>query len=483
MLAFLLGIIGWLGSHEVLAEKVDVTHSFSDTVIVGLDTADLRLLTVNRIIIIGNKITRDQIILRELNLKPGDVILANRLESVLKLDRNKIYNLRLFNTVKIQLLQLSDTNIDLLIEVSERWYTFPVPIFEISDRNFNEWWQNYNHDFKRVNYGLRLYQYNFRGRNETLRLTAQFGFTRKFQLSYRIPYIDKKQKQGLIFDFDYGEPKNLSYFTQNHKYLFLESRQTLKKSLGTSITYTYRKSFYVTHSLRAEFQDTHVADTIAKLNPNYFRHGSTRQRFGTISYSFNSDHRDVQAYPLHGYQFTGYLEKTGLGFGHVNQVISNVTFAYHTEVGKNLFLANFSAVLLSSPNTQPYNFYTALGHQKQFIRGYEVYIIEGPKFFLNKTTLKKRIFSNAWHLKSMPIDQFKYFPLSVYLKGYLDLGYVENYPLYQETKINAQFSNRLLGGTGAGIDLVVMYDTIIRLEYTFTRERTHGFFFHLKKEF
>jgi hypothetical protein len=46
----------------------------------------------------------------------------------------------------------------LLVDVNERWYTFPVPIFELSDRNFNEWWQNYNHDFRRVNYGLRLYQ-------------------------------------------------------------------------------------------------------------------------------------------------------------------------------------------------------------------------------------------------------------------------------------------------------------------------------------
>jgi len=38
-------------------------------------------------------------------------------------------------------------------------------------------YQKLRHDFSRVNYGMRLLQQNFRGRNETLRLTAQFGFT------------------------------------------------------------------------------------------------------------------------------------------------------------------------------------------------------------------------------------------------------------------------------------------------------------------
>jgi len=484
MLAILLGIIGWLGGVERSAEKVALHFDSPDTVIVGLDSTDARILTLNRVLIIGNKVTRDQIITRELSLKPGDTITAKRLQHVLTRDRNKIYNLRLFNTVTIRLLQLSGRDIDLLVEVTERWYTFPVPIFELSDRNFNEWWQNYNHDFGRINYGIRLYQYNFRGRNETLRFTAQFGFTRQFQLLYRIPYIDKKQKQGLIFDFDYGEPKNVAYFTENHKYVFLEARQTLKKSIGAGITYTYRKSFYSTHAIRAEYNNSEVEDTVAMLNSNYYRNGKTKQQYASISYSFNSDHRDIQAYPLHGYQFTGYIEKTGLGFGgDVNQVVSNLTFAYHTEVARNLFLSNFSSGLISSPSTQPYNFYTALGHQKQFIRGYEIYVIEGPKFVLNKTTLKKRIFSHAWNLESMPLNQFKHFPLSIYLKGYLDIGYVQNYPHYEEIKINNTLSNRFLAGTGAGIDLVILYDNVVRLEYTFTREQTHGFFFHLKKEF
>ena len=479
-----------LGFFIFIVSLFATTHGFAlklsagDTVIVGLDTTDQRVLTLNRVLIIGNKITRDQIILRELTMKPGDTITAKHLQATLQRDRNKIYNLRLFNTVSIRLLQLSNTTIDFLIEVEERWYTFPIPIFELSDRNFNEWWQNYHHDFSRVNYGLRLYQYNFRGRNETLRLTAQFGFTRKFDLTYRIPYIDKKQKQGLSFSFDYSEPKNLAYFTEDHKLLYLEGRKTLKKTIGGSLSYTYRKSFYSTHAFNLEYEKSSVADTIAFRNPNFYFNGETHQRIASISYSFNSDHRDVQAYPLNGHRLTAFVEKTFGMFGsNVNQLAANVTYSFYKEIANKLYLSNFSSLLLSGPNNQPYSLYSALGYRQQFIRGYEIYVIEGPNFFMNKTTLKRRVFSRAWHLDFMPISQFRYLPIAIYLKGYLDAGYVQNYHRYEEEKINTRLSDKMLAGTGLGVDIVMLYDNVLRVEYTFNREGVSGFFFNIKKEF
>ena len=112
-----------------------------------------------------------------------------------------------------------------------------------------------------------------------------------------------------------------------------------------------------------------------------------------------------------------------------------------------------------------------------------MYVIEGPIFLLNKTTFRKKIFSRTWNLEQMPIEQFRYFPLTIYLKSYVDLGYVENYPYYQENGFNTRLSNRLLADAGGGLDIVTAYDAVLRLEYTFTREKTHGFFFHMKKEF
>jgi len=482
---FKLGIPILLVSLLFLGGRTDAQKMARAPIVpIKQDTLPNRIVSIGRIIIIGNKITREQIISRELSLKPGDTISTRRLDRVLLQDQRKIYNLRLFNTVTIRWLELNIDQVDLLIEVDERWYTFPVPIFELSDRNFNEWWQNYNHDLKRVNYGLRLYQYNFRGRNETLRLTAQFGYTRKFELSYRIPYIDRKQKHGLFFDFNYGEPKNLAYYTEDHKLKFLEERKTLKLTRGFGVSYTFRRSFYETHSLSFNYQNNHVDDTIAYLNPNFYKAGAVRQQYSSITYSFNSEHRDVIAYPLKGYQVTAFAQRTGLIIdSDVQQWELNLTYSKYSDLGSNFYLSNFTSVYLSSPKDQPYSFFSALGYRKLLVKGYEVYVIEGPNFLLNKTTLRKKIFSRTWQLDGMPIEQFRHLPIALYLKGYFDAGYVENYPYYENIPLNNRLSNRLLIGTGGGMDIVTAYDAVLRLEYTFTREKTHGFFFHLKKEF
>jgi outer membrane protein assembly factor BamA len=443
-----------------------------------------RLLTINRVLIIGNKRTRDQIISRELTLKPGDTIRADKLHEALLWDKRKIYNLRLFNVVNIRSLEMSPHSIDLLVDVDERWYTWPAPIFELSDRNFNEWWQTYNHDFSRINYGIKLDQYNVRGRNETLRLVAQFGFTQRFDLSYTIPYIDKKQKQGISFGVEYGNPKNIAYYTKDHNFVFANTGEPLRTYKGASISYTYRKSFFETHSISLSYKNAQVRDTVVELNPTYYSSASNQQEYGSISYSFRAEHRDVVMYPLRGYQITGSVQKNGLGFeGDVNQWILNIALAKHYDLRKGFYLSNFSSVFLSDPTVQPYTLYGRLGYQNQVLRGYETYVVEGPKFFINKTTFKKKILSRAVRWESMPLEQFRYLPLSIYLKSFIDLGYVENYNFYQEKNINTRLSNKLLAGYGTGIDIIFPYDLVFRLEYAFTIQGTQGFFFNLKKEF
>ncbi len=444
----------------------------------------LQLLKVGRILIAGNTVTKDRIILRELSLTTGDTLSRSRLEQVLTENRNRLYNLRLFNRVTLEPLELSPGTIDLLVEVQERWYTYPVPLFELSDRNFNDWWQNYRHDLSRVNYGLRLFQYNFRGRNETLRLTARFGFSRRFDLYYHIPNLTRDQKHGLLFKMEYGEPSNLAYRTEDHVLTFLKGRQPLRNSNGASVTYTYRKSFYQTHHLELSWDDHRISDTIRALNPEYLSFGRSGQRASTISYRFVAEHRDVIAYPLHGYHFSAGVQRTGLLPSDQASMTSLwFNYATHHEPASDLYLSMFSSVSATFPADQPYVLYNGIGYRKQFLRGYEIYVIEGPVYTLNKATLKKRIFHRDYVLQGAPLEQMRYFPLSVYLKTYADLGYVQNYPGYQRAGINDRLTGRLLAGAGLGLDIVTYYDSVIRFEYSVTSQKTSGFFFHVRKEF
>lgn len=443
-----------------------------------------RYVQVNEIILAGNKRTRNSIILRELTVKPGDYIQSGYLPEVLEKDKRKLFNLHLFHTVQIYQLDAGENTINLLVEVDERWFTFPVPIFRLSDRNFNEWWENYNHDFSRVNYGLKLYQYNLWGRNHTMTFTSQFGFQKRFDLVYRIPYINKKQKQGLVFEMDYIEAKNVADSTIDHKLDFFKYDRVLRRTRGIGLTYTYRKNFYNYHRLKYEFRQTNIADTLHELNPNYLGGERTRQRYDAVTYEFISDHRDVVAYPLRGYLFTLHVQRFGVGLNNdLNKTEGYLSFAVFREVGKNFFLSNLSFAYLSSPDKLPYLNYSAMGYDKIFVRGYEVYVIEGPQFFLNKTTFKKRIFSRNWDLDFWKKDQFNYFPLAIYLKAYADAGYVNNFSAYENRGINSTLTNKFIGGAGFGLDVATAYDVVVRFEYTFTSQNTNGFFLHIKKEF
>lgn len=433
-------------------------------------------------LIIGNKVTRDKIILRELTLKTGDTVRVNTLARIVEQDQIKLMNTRLFNTVSIRALDYENGIVDLLVEVSERWYTFPIPILELADRNINDWWQNYNHDLSRINYGLRLYKYNFRGRNETLLLNAKFGFTNILRLNYRVPNLDRKQKHGLGFQVDYIERKNVAYRTVDNILDFASAEKNFKISKGAGISYTYRNSFYHYHGFSVDFSESKINDSLTSLNSEYFGEPSMqRQRYTSIAYQYAYEHRDFVTYPLRGSFFTVSLRQFGvLPDDDLTKTEFDMTYSKYIDLGRNFFISNNTGNLISSSRGVPYSNYSALGYNREFIRGYELYLIEGPQHIYNKTTLKKRVYSNVFNLGWMRWEQFQKIPLSIYLKTYADFGYVWNYAGYTN---GTRLTDKLLTGLGFGADFVSSHDATMRLEYSFNTEGENGFFFHLKKEF
>lgn len=435
---------------------------------------------INQILLTGNHRTRDNIITRELTLKPGDHVASNKLDDILQEDTKKLLNTRLFNTVEIKPVTLDSSKVDLLIKVDERWYTFPIPIFELSDRNFNEWWQNYDHDIRRVNYGLRLYQYNMSGRNDKLRLTAQFGYTHRFELSYSIPYIDKAQKHGLTFDLEYAESKNLASQTIDHKLDYLETHHLLRTTGLAGVAYTIRKSFYDYHNFGFEYRTVEVSDTIQEINPNYLGEGNKRLQYSSLYYEFISDHRDFVGYPLSGQYFYVHAQQYGLTPNEVNKSEVYTGIAKFAGLGGGFYLSNFSFLYWSRQENIPYYMYGAMGYHQIFMRGFERYVIEGPRYFMNKFTIKKLVFSHTYHWEAWPIEQFRHIPLSIYFKCYGDFGYVENYPNYN---LNTRLTNKLIGSTGIGVDIAGSYDFVVRVEYSLNSVGERGIFLHIRKEF
>ena len=463
----------------------NLAFSQDEPYIINGDSANLdpqKKLSIDKIFIVGNRKTKEQIILRELDFHEGSRIKLSDLEERIEKDKQKLMNTRLFMSVDFDLIDLPDDKADVIIRVTERWYFFPIPIFELADRNFKDWWVNHKHDLRRIEYGLKLYQYNVRGRNETLNLIAQFGYTKRFELAYSFPYIDKNQKWGLNVFAGYAANRNMAYKTEDHLRIFLDEDSRLRERIRTGISSTYRKSFYNFHTFGINYRYSHVKDTILQLNPDYFPENSTEQRYIELEYIFVRDLRDVTQYPLNGYYFLGSIEKKGLGiFNDVDKFEITALYNKYWDLGKKFYLAGNIGGILSYPEPQPYNLMTSVGYRPFTLRGYELYVIEGQHFINSQWTLKRLLVKGNPKLETFyRADQLSEFPFAIYLKTYFDLGFVHNYMNYVE---NSSFTDELIYGGGIGIDVVTFYDIVLRFEYSINKAGEIGPVFGVRSNF
>ena len=433
--------------------------------------------------IVGNRRTKAKIILRELDIRQNTVLYKARLDSILERNRNNVFNTNLFITVELWVEPLSEDNpsVTLFVGLRERWYTFPVPLFELSDRNFNEWWNERGRDLSRVNYGLRFVQRNVRGRNETLEFLAQSGFRNVFSLNYTIPYIDKKQKLGMRVGASYTQNKSAPFQTLNHKLDFFESSNVLIEEYEYGISFNWRKFLYTTHNFEMKYFQNLIKDTVALVNPTFFLNGRTSQRYLSLIYSFRKDLRDITAYPLRGY-FLGILaEKEGLGvFDDLNIFKLTTTYALFKELSRNWFFETAAVGRLSILERQPYFNAQGLGYDDEFLRGFELYVIDGQEFLLSKNTIRWRLLDKVAYARFIPIEQFRTIPTSVYFTIYGDLGYVRDRFFIDNSN---RFANRLIYGVGIGLDVFTYYNTVIKFNYSLNSAGETGFFLNFKGDF
>lgn len=431
------------------------------------------VLVVKHIAIQGNKLTKNAIILREMDIAPGDTLLAASIEATLQRNRNQIYNSRLFNDVTIQITAQQEQLIDLTVAVEERWYILPAPIFELADRNFNEWWVTHKRSLQRTEYGFLFVQENFRGRRELLKTLVQLGFTKKIELSYVVPFVDKQRKTGINPFISYITNREIQYITLNNKQQFYrDEEQIMRLRFKAGIGFTRRPNIRTNHYLNFTYFYNTVADTIKALNPNYFLNGKTRQQYLHARYEFSEDHRDIAAYPLNGYFFGFQVAKSGFGVkDDVNLLTLSARYSRYFPLANKFYALAHARARVSFPQQQPYFNQEGLGFGSNYLRGYEYYIVDGQHFALLRTALRFQ----AVNVKLInplfkKLTQFRTIPFAAYLKVYAETGYVTDRYYYQYNPL----ANTWLASGGVGIDLYSFYDKVFSIEYSINRHDQKG---------
>lgn len=442
---------------------------------------DSDYIIIGTIGIDGNKHTKSSIILRELDFKSGDTLLLSDTIGLNKRITNKLFNTQLFNSSELYFIPTNREETNVLIVVKERWYIWPAPIFELADRNFNEWWQDRDKESNRLEYGLRFRWENFRGRNELLKIVLQHGFTRKYEVFHTVPYINKKQTLGINYGASFSTNKQVAFRTENDKLIYHKEDSKLRNRFYATTGISSRPKYFQTHRLDLTYKNNWVGDSVILFNPTYFSLGENKQQYFELSYNYELNKADIRSYPLQGYIVDFNVYRSGLGlFDDLELTTLSTDLQYFKKIKKRFYWASKAYGKFILEEKIPYFNMRGLGYDQNFVRGFERAVIDAQQYIYTRNSIRWKFHQFKQSIDDiMPLEEFNEVPYAFYLTAFADAGYSS---IASPSPLNS-LNNEFLFSTGIGLDIVTYYDLVFRFEYAFTNKNTDGFFVHFEQAF
>jgi hypothetical protein len=447
------------------------------------DSLVIEEIIISNIKIKGNKKTKKEIILRELDFKVGEKISINKLKVKIYDAKENLTNLNLFNFIEFEYKEI-ENNVSIQVKLTERWYVWPYPIFEISDRNFNVWWHDFKQsnysDLTRINYGLFINIENFRGRNELIILKYRRGFKEHYQLNYKVPFLKKNQNLGINTDIEFFRRKKTFYKTQGDSLLFFEDKENFtSKDLIVHFDVIFRNNIKILNKLKAKYFLTNINDSINILNPNYLSNNSNKASYLRFSYNFIYENRNNKNYPLEGNYINIEASKSVGLSSPINHLELNSHLEYHHKIKETFFIGSSFRSRITYKNLQSYFTNETFGFN-DYVRGYEYYVVDGKDYWLSKSSIKTCLIKpKKFTIPYFKMEQFRKSHYSVYLSVFSDLGYARNIQNFNENLL----TNSIMWGRGVSLDYVTYYNKMIRLEFTINSLSEKGVFLHFSNPF
>ncbi len=243
--------------------------------------------------------TKEKIVRRELNLKPGQLYNRRTVEE----DRWRLFRLDIFEEVSPELKVTTDPNtgeegVEVTYKIKEKRTGLANAGLGFSSRN----------EFVGL---IAVQDTNFRGLGQHLRLMVEFFDRKGFDFYYYRPWIDSKRTGMAINIFDrsfFREPTTALAFgigrpTESGEVLFSEDRQGLRLSAQRP------KGDYLRHEIRLRTEKVRFSQRRIIPGGQIVQGPQQDQGWVTgISYSRLWDTRDFPFDPSQGSYFEGELE-------------------------------------------------------------------------------------------------------------------------------------------------------------------------------
>ncbi|MCX7984792.1 MAG: hypothetical protein N3A63_07820 [Bacteroidetes bacterium] len=378
---------------------------------------------LSTVMIRGNTITKDYVILREMTLQPGDTITPRALEH----DKNQIYNLGLFNRVDLTYSQ--DT---LYVDVVERWYFFPFPVVGFQ----------YN-DFQKLYYGFGVMHNNLRGRNEKLLFTIGWGYDRWITLEYNAPYLTQHNDYFVSLLITLQKTHNLSVLGGEYE----NDNMSVRCSLGK------RWGLYHRFNVTGGYDVWEVNEPLAGRTLSM----KGRDAFPVLGIHYRYDTRNNKEYTTSGTLVKGTITKYGSRSFLVDLVCYEYDIRHFYPIVREGGVGFRSTASILSGGISPPYLRMFFGFSER-IRGHYFRKYEGERRFLVSSEIRFPMLTPR-HI-SFPVfgmSQFTQMRYGVYWVFFGDAGKI----WYRTQRITQQ---PILAGVGCGFHVLLPYAVCVRLE-------------------
>ena len=392
---------------------------------------------IDSIIIRGNKITEDYIILRELTFKQGDT-LNNKRASY---NKDRVYSLDIFNQVNVYPL-IYKNKICAVIEVIESWYIWPIPFAELK-----------NGDWKKISFGLDLAVKNFRGMNETIRLKAGLGYDPSLTFDYIIPVLNYNYNIYLANKLSYNLVENKSVIAEKEYGAVFN-----QKMINAQLTLGKRISLF--HNIFITSGYNYVETPVFFSGINASDERIDRLMFVGAGYIF--DTRDLAQFPRNGILSSVNVLMKGLGMRNINYQIYTLDFREYRPLFWEIFGKWRFTTRLTAGKLIPFYDYSILGYDER-IRGYLHNVKEGNDYYLTSLELFHPLIKDKnISLDFIPVvpKQFLSYRIALYTEIFGDAGAVR----LRGNSISIRDFN---SGFGFGLTLLILPYNIFRIELAF----------------
>lgn len=438
----------------------------------------------------GNKLSKNWIIIRELDFKIGDTLTTSR-KSIskqlrfypgdsselflrMKYSRDNIINTKLFLTVNLGIEQIKGDSYRLMIEVTERHYWWLFPVVKLNAPNFNEWIRDPS--LEDLSMGLFFSHNNLFGTSHQTSLVGYVGKSYAAAFGYRIPWIGKGRKTGLTCVAGYNNLYTVEFASLDNKRQMLYAYNSFQ-SANIGAVLKFRPDHYNYGTIKLTGQWVSISDSLFALNKNYLAPSDDSTTNVSLSFyaDYSYDTRNNKSYPLSGSNLRLFVNKVGLGLisKEVDYFYYGIDFHFYQKINQKWYVAEMVKVENSSGQDHPYFYQLNMSYKKDFIRGYDLFTLKGDAMVYFRSNIKYELIKpNKRKVKDgKEGNKFKSLQYAFYLNIFADCGYTVN-----KFTTDNPYNNKMLYSWGLGLDFVTYYDMVFRFEYAFNSIGTNGFF-------